>query len=430
MAFSSVLRQGRGAVWKTTELKAWGLREFASTVFLSAKSGDSEKEKQKKAKTKPPPEYVVTPKEGDKLLTVPRAEFPKKLSSPNSYPSAVNKGKIIVNINSNDIKQQTDDEESGKLLPVKTAVKFPQKVAASLRAKDTYLVNRQKIQKPAEVDLASSSSDSDSDIEDSISEIVLKPQIAIRTKGDLPQEDAFETKTQRNLKLTKKTHFQKAHMDSSHVEKPHKSEMKFIVEPSEAYKEPNMPKSEVIDSFREQSTKEAHLQNSLFKVDEMTKKPQKVIEIHRKLSDQMEDGSSTQSDLGTKLLITKEENREEKPTAIDFTTDHLKNKDILEEPILNLEASLPQTKEDILEENMSAENTDTKEEVEAFQGGAVQLKNQVNIPDRESAEAFDNSTYKNLQHHNYNSYTFLDFNLDLLKFRLPQPSSGRESPRH
>ncbi|XP_051840759.1 NADH dehydrogenase [ubiquinone] flavoprotein 3, mitochondrial [Antechinus flavipes] len=429
MAFSSVLRQGRGAVLKTTELKAWGLREFASTVFLSAKSGDSEKEKQKKAKTKPPPENVVTPKEGVKLLT--RAEFPKKLSSPNSFPSAVNKDKIIVNINSNDIKQQTDDEESGKLLPVKTTVKFPQKVAASFRAKDTYLVNRQKIQKPAEVDLASSSSDSDSDIEDSISEIVLKPQIAIRTKGDLPQGDAFETKTQRNLKLTEKTHFQKAHMDSSQVEKPHKSETKFIVEPSEAYKEPNMPKSEVIDSFREQSTKEAHLQNSLFKVNEMTKKPQKVIEIHRKLSDQMEDGSSTQSDLGTKLLITKEENREEKPTVTDFTRDHLKNKDILEEPILNLEASLPQTKEDILEENVSTGISGTKEEdIEALQGVAVKLKNQVNIPERESAEAFDNSTYKNLQHHNYNSYTFLDFNLDLLKFRLPQPSSGRESPRH
>ncbi|XP_044522823.1 NADH dehydrogenase [ubiquinone] flavoprotein 3, mitochondrial isoform X2 [Gracilinanus agilis] len=48
----------------------------------------------------------------------------------------------------------------------------------------------------------------------------------------------------------------------------------------------------------------------------------------------------------------------------------------------------------------------------------------------ESAESFGNSTYKNLQHHNYNTYTFLDFHLDLLKFRLPQPSSGRESPRH
>ncbi|KAM6162551.1 NADH dehydrogenase [ubiquinone] flavoprotein 3, mitochondrial isoform 2-T2 [Erethizon dorsatum] len=46
------------------------------------------------------------------------------------------------------------------------------------------------------------------------------------------------------------------------------------------------------------------------------------------------------------------------------------------------------------------------------------------------AELYDNTTYKNLQHHDYSTYTFLDLNLDLLKFRLPQPSSGRESPRH
>ncbi|XP_020008173.2 NADH dehydrogenase [ubiquinone] flavoprotein 3, mitochondrial isoform X3 [Castor canadensis] len=42
----------------------------------------------------------------------------------------------------------------------------------------------------------------------------------------------------------------------------------------------------------------------------------------------------------------------------------------------------------------------------------------------------DSATYKNLQHHDYNTYTFLDLNLNLSKFRLPQPSSGRESPRH
>ncbi|XP_006169483.1 NADH dehydrogenase [ubiquinone] flavoprotein 3, mitochondrial isoform X4 [Tupaia chinensis] len=46
------------------------------------------------------------------------------------------------------------------------------------------------------------------------------------------------------------------------------------------------------------------------------------------------------------------------------------------------------------------------------------------------AEPFDNTTYKNLQHHDYTTYTFLDLNLDLLRFRMPQPSSGRESPRH
>uniref|UniRef100_A0A8C3T5D5 NADH dehydrogenase [ubiquinone] flavoprotein 3, mitochondrial n=1 Tax=Chelydra serpentina TaxID=8475 RepID=A0A8C3T5D5_CHESE len=45
-------------------------------------------------------------------------------------------------------------------------------------------------------------------------------------------------------------------------------------------------------------------------------------------------------------------------------------------------------------------------------------------------EEFDNSTYKNLQHHEYNMYTFVDFDVELSKFRQPQPSSGRLSPRH
>ncbi|KAM6098516.1 NADH dehydrogenase [ubiquinone] flavoprotein 3, mitochondrial isoform 2-T2 [Theristicus caerulescens] len=45
-------------------------------------------------------------------------------------------------------------------------------------------------------------------------------------------------------------------------------------------------------------------------------------------------------------------------------------------------------------------------------------------------EEFDNSTYKNLQHHEYNIYTFADSVAVLSKFRQPQPSSGRPSPRH
>ncbi|XP_047653329.1 NADH dehydrogenase [ubiquinone] flavoprotein 3, mitochondrial isoform X2 [Phacochoerus africanus] len=47
-----------------------------------------------------------------------------------------------------------------------------------------------------------------------------------------------------------------------------------------------------------------------------------------------------------------------------------------------------------------------------------------------AAEPFDNSTYRNLQHHEYSTYTFLDLNVELSKFRMPQPSSGRQSPRH
>ncbi|XP_025891940.1 NADH dehydrogenase [ubiquinone] flavoprotein 3, mitochondrial isoform X2 [Nothoprocta perdicaria] len=45
-------------------------------------------------------------------------------------------------------------------------------------------------------------------------------------------------------------------------------------------------------------------------------------------------------------------------------------------------------------------------------------------------EEFDSSTYKNLQHHDYDIYTFADSNVLLSKFRQPQPSSGRPSPRH
>ncbi|KAM9246033.1 NADH dehydrogenase [ubiquinone] flavoprotein 3, mitochondrial isoform 4-T5 [Leptosomus discolor] len=45
-------------------------------------------------------------------------------------------------------------------------------------------------------------------------------------------------------------------------------------------------------------------------------------------------------------------------------------------------------------------------------------------------EELDNSTYQNLQHHEYNIYTFVDSVVVLSKFRQPQPSSGRPSPRH
>ncbi|XP_007493253.1 NADH dehydrogenase [ubiquinone] flavoprotein 3, mitochondrial [Monodelphis domestica] len=421
MAFPSTLRLGREAVSKTMQLKAWGLREFASAVFFSTKSEGSEKGKQKKSKMQQSPQNVVAPKEG---VPAPRTEFTKKLSSPDSYPSAVNKAKTIDTINSDDIKQQTA-EEIRKLLSRKTVVEFPHRVSSSsLKAKDTYLGTNQQTQKAAKVGL-SSDSDSDSDLEDSISEIVLKPQMAVQTKGEFPQQKAFETKIQRPLKLPEKIQFQKAHMDSTHVEKPHQSEMKLTVEPSEAHKETKIPKSEVREYFREQSINEAHKQNSMFKLNKMTK-DQKAVEIHRDVSDQTEGGSSTQLDVETKLFIEKEENREGKRRTIDFTADYFENKDVLQEqvPILNLEAPPPQTKEDILEENVPAINTGEKEEV------IQELENQGIIQGIESAESVDNSTYKNLQHHNYNTYTFLDFHLDLLKFRLPQPSSGRESPRH
>nr|XP_061799252.1 uncharacterized protein LOC133590641 [Nerophis lumbriciformis] len=48
----------------------------------------------------------------------------------------------------------------------------------------------------------------------------------------------------------------------------------------------------------------------------------------------------------------------------------------------------------------------------------------------EPEEIIDNSTYRNYQHHSYTPYTFADMDVEMAKYRLPQPSSGRSSPRH
>uniref|UniRef100_A0A8C2X9Q4 NADH dehydrogenase [ubiquinone] flavoprotein 3, mitochondrial n=1 Tax=Cyclopterus lumpus TaxID=8103 RepID=A0A8C2X9Q4_CYCLU len=44
---------------------------------------------------------------------------------------------------------------------------------------------------------------------------------------------------------------------------------------------------------------------------------------------------------------------------------------------------------------------------------------------QEHDEPFNNSTYKNYQHHNYSPNTFSDLDVEMAKFRLPQPSSVR-----
>uniref|UniRef100_A0AAV3BC91 NADH dehydrogenase [ubiquinone] flavoprotein 3, mitochondrial n=1 Tax=Pyxicephalus adspersus TaxID=30357 RepID=A0AAV3BC91_PYXAD len=45
-------------------------------------------------------------------------------------------------------------------------------------------------------------------------------------------------------------------------------------------------------------------------------------------------------------------------------------------------------------------------------------------------QPFDNSKYQNQQHFLYTPFTFVDYDVELSKFRLPQPSSGRPSPWH
>ncbi|XP_067897411.1 uncharacterized protein ndufv3 [Heterodontus francisci] len=45
-------------------------------------------------------------------------------------------------------------------------------------------------------------------------------------------------------------------------------------------------------------------------------------------------------------------------------------------------------------------------------------------------EILDTSTYKNTQHHDYTPLTFIDLDMEMANYRLPQPSSGRMTARH
>ncbi|KAM7407956.1 hypothetical protein PAMA_003613 [Pampus argenteus] len=69
--------------------------------------------------------------------------------------------------------------------------------------------------------------------------------------------------------------------------------------------------------------------------------------------------------------------------------------------------------------------TQTQDPVKPAKKTKAASKKAAAVAPPEPEEPFDNSTYKNLQHHSYNTYTFVDLDLEMSKYRLPQPSSGR-----
>ncbi|XP_056096811.1 nucleolar and coiled-body phosphoprotein 1 isoform X2 [Rhinichthys klamathensis goyatoka] len=68
----------------------------------------------------------------------------------------------------------------------------------------------------------------------------------------------------------------------------------------------------------------------------------------------------------------------------------------------------------------------TADAVEALAETDVVETPEEQAPEKAPApEPFDNTTYKNLQHHQYDAYTFADLDVEMSKHRLPQPSAAR-----
>ncbi|XP_055501257.1 uncharacterized protein ndufv3 [Leucoraja erinacea] len=79
------------------------------------------------------------------------------------------------------------------------------------------------------------------------------------------------------------------------------------------------------------------------------------------------------------------------------------------------------TQEQVVEEDVAAD-----EETSPLDQAADTSPEPVKEP---ADEVLDNSTYKNIQHHDYTPLTFVDLDMEMAKYRLPQPSSGRLTPR-
>ncbi|XP_049730911.1 NADH dehydrogenase [ubiquinone] flavoprotein 3, mitochondrial isoform X1 [Elephas maximus indicus] len=460
MAPPLLLRQGLAGALKTG-LQAGFLRGLASTIPLSAESGKSEKGLPPNPKKQSKPKHVVEPKARGKLLAShPAAGLSKKPSPPSSYPSVVNKGDMVASPDPDDLTLLTDDG-GPRFLARKTLVEFPQKVASPFRKQASDLGTQQGCRTAAEDSSSSSSSSSDSDSESEEEEDVSEvgPRVASKAQGKFPKSKAsFEDRTPKIVIAAKEeTWSQTPHTDSTYPEKPRQPEKK------------TAPQAEVGEGVMKQYVKEKQSQK-VFRVNEMDKKSQKPGELKHSLPDHTDSGSSVPpspvlmplaEETGAERQLhaappeTRGKNMEEEQVPEpkgQEASPHSRKEDLRKQVAVGNMKAAPQTKEVVLEDQVPvgsvktvpAQNQDVssekipaltlEEKGEISQDSATQLEDPDNIQETEQAAApaspSDTTTYKNLQHHDYNAYTFIDLNLELSKFRMPQPSSGRESPRH
>ncbi|XP_023594858.1 NADH dehydrogenase [ubiquinone] flavoprotein 3, mitochondrial isoform X1 [Trichechus manatus latirostris] len=457
MAAQLLLQQGRAGALKTG-LQAGALRGLASTVPLSAESGKSGKGLPPNPKKQSKPKHVVEAKAKGKLLAPhPAAGLSKKFSPPSAYPSVTNEGGMVASPDPDDVMLLTD-EGGPRFLARKTLVAFPQKVASPFRKQGPELETHQRRRKAAKdsASSSSSSSDSESDEEEGVSEV--GPRVASKAQGRFQKSQAsFEDRTPKIVIAAKeKTWPQKPHTDSTYPEKPYQPEKKTVSQ------------SEVDEGVMKQYVKEKQSQK-IFRLNEIDKESQKPVERKQNLPDHTDSGLSSQPSPVPTLLAeeteaekqlqaapseTREKNVEEqvpepkwKVASPQFREENLGEqvvvgnakaarltKEIVVEdgvPVGSLKA-VPAQNKDISNEKIPVLHLEEKGEI--IQDSATQTEDPDNVQETEQAAApagpSDITTYKNLQHHDYNAYTFLDLNLELSKFRMPQPSSGRESPRH
>ncbi|KFW09339.1 hypothetical protein N326_09808 [Eurypyga helias] len=312
----------------------------------------------------------------------------------------------------------------------KTVVAFPQRVVVSSLGEEnlTTPASEGDLRKELveEETSSSSSSDSSSDSEEENEDD--GSEVAIKTKVEFPRRDSIfsENIAVKASILAKENIPQKSHKEYVTKKKPHKTETS--VSP---IKQVASAKTSVSHETSKSKARDPKVKSARKAADQ----PKLVLEPHVGESQDLSGGACKSDYLEEKAIGTQ-------VAAIRLKASSVTRKDKKQKLVSRGEKMVKEAQESEAEVGTSSKPEETSESTvlamgaaakeEAIQEAGVQAggRSSTEAAAEPAPEEFDNSTYKNLQHHEYNTYTFFDSVATLSKFRQPQPSSGRPSPRH
>ncbi|XP_036075327.1 NADH dehydrogenase [ubiquinone] flavoprotein 3, mitochondrial isoform X1 [Rousettus aegyptiacus] len=473
-----LLRQGRARALKTMLLEGPMFQGLAPAVSLSAKSGKSDQGLPPKPKKQSPPKDVVGPKERGRPLSSPAAARLPRHAASCGPPSPVPSRGGTVAIPGPDDSSLAADEGVPKVLSRKTLVEFPQKVPSALRERGSDAEALRKGRGAAggsspssSSSSSSSSSESESDDEGGSSEVG-SPGTR-RGGGRAPTPEAsrpLENRApQMSVSAKAKARSPRPGPDLTSAEQPRGAEKPGTpLQPARGRKSAKpdpaaAPQGE--EEFVKQSAKGE--KQKMVRANRAGGDSRGPLEVRTGSSDQTRSGVAAQAGGGPAPTLRADQTAtREWPRAApgararplqrgpgpagDAASAPLRTADAGPQvpgggaeapgetpegrpPVASAKPA-PVQDEGVFREEVAAPRLAAQSEATEDAAAAAEPAGAPGAPGPAEAavpaEPFDNTTYKNLQHHDYNTYTFLDLNLNLSKFRLPQPSSGRESPRH
>uniref|UniRef100_A0A8C3QXW5 NADH dehydrogenase [ubiquinone] flavoprotein 3, mitochondrial n=1 Tax=Cyanoderma ruficeps TaxID=181631 RepID=A0A8C3QXW5_9PASS len=371
-----------------------------------------------------PPKNVVARQGSTKLLAMKApVEFRKMLSSSSLLLSA-DKGESTSSTSLKEAAKPAEDTSTS--MARKTVVAFPQRGVVSSREEENLTTSargrglRKELAEKQSLSSSSSESDSSSDSED---ENVSR--VATKTKVEFPRRDPilYENIAVKASMVAKEKLSQKSLKDYGIKKLPRKPEIN--VSP---VKQVKFSKTSVSQETSKSKARDPRVKS--------TPKEQKLV---------LEPPVVRSLDLTD--VTGKSDRVEEKPIGAQGAAVQLKASAVTREDKKQNLVSRGQKEEVKKAQELKAKEV-TAPKVEETSGSTMlvmgtaakeETTQEVQAGERSTTEEptaqpapeeLDNSTYKNLQHHEYHTFTFHDYIAVLAKYRQPQPSSGRPSPRH